>query len=269
MKNFLKSIGVGLGAVAPGLSGSVLLILFGLYERVVEAIGCVFKNFKKNVLFLIPIFAGIGIGAIIFSKIIDFFLSNFEMYTRFLFLGLIIGTIPLFNREVRKNGFDKKYYIPMIIAFIFGLVLFFFNSSLFPQVTEPNFLQSIILGFTVAGSTIMPGIDSAAILSALGLYEVYVSSIANLNLTILLPAGIGLGFGVLIISYLIHKLLSKFYTMTFSIIFGLFLAIIPSVLNESCKLGFNFASVISIVLVIVGFALSFFFGRFGNKSEQK
>ena len=32
MKNFLKGIIVGIGGVSPGLSGSVLLIIFGLYQ---------------------------------------------------------------------------------------------------------------------------------------------------------------------------------------------------------------------------------------------
>lgn len=52
----------------------------------------------------------------------------------------------------------------------------------------------------VAGSSIIPGVDSAVILSALGLYELYVSSIADFNMQILIPAGIGLVIGAFIIS---------------------------------------------------------------------
>ena len=33
MDRFFKGIIVGLGGVAPGLSGSVLLIIFGLYRK--------------------------------------------------------------------------------------------------------------------------------------------------------------------------------------------------------------------------------------------
>ena len=76
-----------------------------------------------------------------------------------------------------------------------------------------------------------------------------------------LPAGVGLVIGALIISFLINKLIKKYYTITFSIIFGLFLSIIPNVLNSSCVLGFNMNSLISILLVIVGFGFSFFLGN--------
>lgn len=268
MINFLKGIVVGMGGIAPGLSGSVLLVIFGLYQKTINAIGTLFKDFKKNLLFLIPLFAGFGVGVLMFSKIVDFLLNNFEMQTRFAFLGLVVGTIPLFYREVKKEGFHKKYYAVMVIAAAVGLCLFYFNGNLFPQVTDPNLVQSVFLGVAVAGSSIVPGVDSAVILSSLGLYELYVSSIANLNFSILIPAAFGLGIGVLVISFIMNTLIKKFYTMTFSVIFGLFISIIPSVLNESCVLGFNAVSAVSVVAMVVGFLVSFYLGDIEGNNKR-
>ena len=270
MKNFLKGIIAGIGGVAPGLSGSVFLVILGLYQKTVNAIGTLFKNFKENVKFLIPLFLGFGVGAILFSKVVDFLLNNFEMQTRFAFLGLVIGTIPLFYKEVKKEGFHKKYYIFIVVAAIVGLLIFSLNKNLFPTITDPNLIQSVFLGIAVAGSSIIPGVDSAVILSSLGLYELYVSSLANFDLVVLIPAGVGLVIGALIISFIINKLINKFYTGTFSIIFGLFLSIIPSVLNESCVLGLNVQTVVSFIVLILGFALSFFLGDIeGNINKIK
>lgn len=260
MKNFFKGIIVGIGGIAPGLSGSVLLVILGLYQKTITAIGTLFKNFKQNVIFLFPLFLGFGVGVIIFSKIVDFLLCNFEMYTRFAFLGLVLGTIPLFYKEVKKEGFDKKYYIYIIIAASLGIILFSFNKNLFPTIVNPNIVQSVFLGIAVAGSSIVPGVDSAVILSYLGLYELYVSSIADFNLSVLIPAGFGLAIGVLVISFIINKLIKRYYTATFSIIFGLFLSIIPSVLNESCMVGFNFQTFLSFFILICGFVVSYFLG---------
>lgn len=86
MKTFLKSIVVGIGGVAPGLSGSVLLIIFGLYQQTLEALGTLFVNFKKNIRFLLPVVSGMFVGVLLFSKVIDFFLAAYEMPTRFCFL---------------------------------------------------------------------------------------------------------------------------------------------------------------------------------------
>ena len=258
MMNFFKGIIVGIGGIAPGLSGSVLLVILGLYQKTITAIGTLFKNFKKNLLFLCPLFLGFGIGVIIFSKIVNFLLNNFEMHTRYAFLGLIVGTIPLFYKQVKKEGFNKKYYIFILMSAIGGFILFNINKELFPIVTNPNLFQSVLLGVAVAGSSIIPGVDSAVILSSLGLYELYVGTLAEFNLSVLIPAGFGLIIGALILSIIINKLIEKHYTATFAIIFGLFLSIIPNVLNGNCTLGFNIDSILSILILIITFRISCF-----------
>lgn len=260
MKNFFKGIIAGFGGIAPGLSGSVLLVILGLYQKTITAIGTLFKNFKQNLLFLTPLFLGFGVGALLFSKAVDFLLTHFEMYTRFAFLGLVLGTIPLFYKEVKKEGFAPKYYGVILLSAAAGLALFSFNKNLFPVITDPSLLQSVLLGVAVAGSSIVPGVDSAVILSSLGLYELYVGSLADFNLSVLIPAGFGLIIGALVISFIINKLIKRFYTATFSVIFGLFLSIIPSVLNESCKIGFNVPTLVSFFILLCGFALSYFLG---------
>lgn len=274
MLNFLKGIVVGIGGISPGLSGSVLLVLFGLYQKTIDAIGTLFKNFKKNVGFLLPLVLGFGIGAVIFSTIVDFLLTNFEYQTRFAFLGLIVGTIPLFYKEMKKEGFNAKYYIVIAVALIVGCLLFYGNNNLFPRVENPNVFQSLLMGIAVAGSFIIPGVDSAAILSSLGLYELFVGSVARITkldfevLEILIPAGIGLIIGALVISFVMSKLIKRFYTFTFSVIFGLFLSIVPSVLNESCTLSSNPKIIIAIIFALLGFLTSFYLGDIKNNNKK-
>lgn len=268
MKTLLKGIIVGIGGIAPGLSGSVLLVILGLYQKTINAIGTLFKDFKNNIVFLLPLLAGFGVGVLIFSKIVNFLLNHYEMQTRFAFLGLVLGTIPLFYKEVKKEGFSKKYYILIGIALLFGLAIFSFNKNAFPTIKNPNLFQSVILGVAVAGSSIVPGVDSAVILSSLGLYELYVSSLADLNFSILIPAGFGLIIGALVISAIINFLVKKYYTITFSIIFGLFISIIPNVLNESCALYFNMQSLISLIIFGVSFMISYYLGNI-EKNNQK
>ncbi len=262
MLTFLKGIVVGIGGIAPGLSGSVMLVIFGLYQKTIDAVATIFKikNLKKNIAFLFPLILGFGIGILLFSKLVDFLLGAFEMQTRFAFLGLVLGTIPLFFKEVKKEGFSNRYYIVIVAAAAIGFFIFSLNETLFPQITEPNLFQSVLLGVSVAGSSIVPGVDSAVILSSLGLYELYVSSLADLNFSILLPAACGLIIGALVISFIMNTLVKKFYTATFSIVFGMFISIIPSVLTDACVLELNGKSVLSIILLIIGFFFSFFLG---------
>ncbi len=266
-KNFLKGTVIGLGAVAPGLSGSILLVIFGLYEKIIAAISTLFKKFRKNILFLLPLGLGILLGIFLFSNLVDLLLSHWPMQTRFAFLGLILGTIPLFYREVTKQGFRKRYYFYILGAFLLGTLLFQLNGDLFPEITQPDLPQSILMGFVVAASYIVPGIDSAAVLMTLGMHKLWTHSLATLDLAILLPACIGAVAGILSISYIINKLLSKWYTATFSVIFGLFLSVIPSVLDSSCQVGLDWKSGISLLLLLAGFAASLLFSRLERRKE--
>ena len=260
IKHFLKGIIAGVGGIAPGLSGSVLLVIMGLYEKTVGALGTLFKHFKKNVKFLLPVCLGMACGVLLFSKIVDFLLENFETPTRFTFLGLVLGTIPLFYRQVRKKGFRSCYYFVMLIAGLAGLMLFGMNKALFPQITDPNFFQKVFLGVAVAGSSIVPGVDSAVIMSSLGLYELYVSSIANLDFGVLLPALIGLILGAAAISAGMNFLLKKAYTLTFSIIFGLFISIIPNILQDCYKINNLWDGTVAIAFALAGCIVSYYLG---------
>lgn len=267
MHKFLKGIVVGLGGVAPGLSGSVLLIIFGLYRQVLDALGTLFVDIKNKVRFLLPIVCGMGVGVLLFSRILNFFLTYYEVPTRFCFLGLILGTIPLFYKEVKKNGFSGKYYFVIALAAIVGTWMFTVNPDMFPQIDEPTLLQSVILGVAVAASAIIPGVDPAVLLSTLGFYEMYVRSLANLDLRVLLPMIVGLGGGAVGISFGMSILFKRFYTMTFSVIFGIFLSMIPNMLNETCTLSFDLLSTVSIVVMIIGFCVSYYLGGLEHKNE--
>lgn len=258
MDRFFKGILCGLGGVSPGLSGSVMLIIFGLYNKTIEAIGTFFKKPKENFLFLLPLFLGIGIGVLLFGNLVSILLDKYEMITRLTFLGFVLGTIPLFYKKVKSKDFRKNNYLIIIFAFVVGLSLMLFNDS-FSQTDKLNIFESVFMGLVLAASTIIPGIDSSVMLSSLGLFEIYIKAIKNLEFAILLPALIGVGIGVLIFSAIINYLIKKHYTITYCIIFGLFLSIVPSVINSSVKLSFNLTTFISIIFMAVGSYISYKF----------
>lgn len=261
MKTFLKGIIVGIGGVSPGLSGSVLLIIFGLYQKTLDALGNFFKNIKENTIFLLPLVLGMFTGVLLFSKVIHFFMQNFEMPTCFCFLGLILGTLPMVWQEVRKEGFSPKYYGVILLSTLAGFWFFHTNPDVFPQITNPTLLQAILLGVAVAATAIIPGVDPAVFLSTLGLYRTYVAALTEFDLSILAPMVIGLAAGAVAISFGMSVLFKRFYTATYCVIFGIFLSMIPNMLSKNCVLGFNPASVISILLLIIGFCVSYFLGK--------
>ena len=106
MERFLKGIIVGIGGVAPGLSGSVLLIIFGLYRKTLEALGSLLKDLRNNLRFLAPLVAGMFAGVLLFSRVIDFCLASYEMPTRFCLKNTGPGLLHLTPMAVNNSNGD-------------------------------------------------------------------------------------------------------------------------------------------------------------------
>lgn len=73
--------------IMPGISGSMVLVLMGVYTSVLTAIS------SLNIPVLIPVAVGILIGLLGGAKLIDFFMKRYEQQTYFAILGLIAGSI--------------------------------------------------------------------------------------------------------------------------------------------------------------------------------
>lgn len=268
MDRFWKGIIVGLGGVAPGLSGSVLLIIFGLYQKTLDALGSVFGDFRRNLRFLLPLVLGMGAGVLLFSKAIHFFLNRYEMPTRFCFLGLILGTLPMVWKEVKKEGFSRKHGLLVFLSATLGIWFFAVNPNAFPQITDPTLFQSVLLGVAVAATAIIPGVDPAVFLSTLGFYEMYVAALAQLRMAVLAPMVLGLAFGAVLISFCMSQLFKRFYAATYSVIFGIFLAMIPNMLSSNCVPGWNGTSALSALLLLLGFSLSYYLGDLETNNRR-
>jgi len=67
---------------------------------------------------------------------------------------------------------------------------------------------------------VVPGVSSSVILMLAGTYEIYLSSIANINFTVLFPMGIGLIIGCILFLNLINFLFNHFKSQTYFAICG-------------------------------------------------
>ena len=266
--NFLKGIVAGIGGIVPGLSGSVLMVLLGVYEQTIHALGTLLSHFKKNVRFLLPLLLGMVCGVLLFSRVVDFLLEFYPFQTRYAFLGLVVGTVPLFYQQIGKNGIRKYCYVVMLGAAVVGFLMFGLNRQLFPPVQQPNFLQCVLMGILVAASSIVPGIDSAVILSTLGFYELYVGALADLNFRVLLPEALGLVVGAVMISAGMNFLLKKAHTVTFSVLFGFFVSIIPNMLDDSCRIHTVSQGMVAIAVALAGCLLSYYLGDFRRNNAR-
>ncbi len=119
--NIVYGIVFGVANVIPGVSGGTMMVVFGVYDKVVEVLTLKLSAIKKNIKFII--FFGIGavIGILGFSFVITWLFDNFPTATNMFFMGLILGSIPLIYRNMTVGG--KKITPKCLFAFIPALVL--------------------------------------------------------------------------------------------------------------------------------------------------
>lgn len=250
MKNFFKGIIAGIGNITPGLSGSAFLIILNLYEKCIDAVKNIFKDFKNSVLFLCPIALGILLGTYSFSNIIFYFITNFPMGTSIVFIGFLLGTIPSLFDTACKKGFKNSYIISFFITFTIGIYLLFLKNS-FIFDFNCNFLSLMVLGFLLCISTIIPGISSTVLLSLFNMYNTYLIAINTINIKLLFPIFIGFVICLFLLSNIISFLLKKFYGYTFFAILGFLISTMASLISIDIVLNLEFF--ISLIIGFIGF----------------
>ncbi|MDR7856964.1 undecaprenyl phosphate translocase family protein [Tissierella sp.] len=259
-KDFIKGIIIGIGAIAPGVSGGAFAVMFGVYDKITDAIANVFKNFKKKVFILLPLGLGACVGILGFSNIMKYLFEQHEPQVKFLFIGLMLGALPSVIKEANRDGFKKQFLLPCLIAFsITSLFSIWRNSSsnIIP-VDNTSLFALIIYGVIIGFGTIIPGISSSFILMYIGAYEIVLDGIANIDLIILIPMGIGFVLSILLFARIINFLFKKIYGYTYYAILGFVGGSIITILPQ---IEFTLEYLLSMVIFLIGFYLSHGFSK--------
>ena len=125
------------GLIVPGFSGSMLLMVVGFYQPILDLVD--FSNFWSNISLGFVFALGVLVGFIIFSKIMNKLITNHKRATLFVVIGFILGSlVSIFvNSQMFayfKDGFGLLDYILAPILLIVGLAL----STLFVLYTRKH-----------------------------------------------------------------------------------------------------------------------------------
>lgn len=75
------------GIVVPGVSSTIILMLFGIYPVYLSSISSLYLPI------LIPIGIGIIFGSLVFMKLTRFLLNNYYVQTFYTIIGFTLGSI--------------------------------------------------------------------------------------------------------------------------------------------------------------------------------
>ena len=286
---FLLGIFIGLAVIVPGVSGSTIAIIFGLYTALLYAIGNIFNDFKRCVLFLIPLVLGAAVGFLAGFIVIQKVFGKYLFQIVCLFVGLMAGALPAVTKEikgakvtpVRGTLFPLGILIPIAIG-VLSILLTQGGESTETFVDFPlwRFVLYFPLGFVVSATQIIPGLSATAILMAVGqfgpiLNSLHLDYILENPAVLGLYASIGFGFlcGLVVISRIFSKVLARHKTTAFFMVSGLSVGSIVSMFinPDVSEVYADWAAgngnpvpsiIVGALLLAVGFTLSFLLTRY-------
>ena len=261
---FVKGMFIGSGFILPGVSGGALAAIFGIYERIISFLAHITRNFKENVLFFIPVGLGGITGVFLLSFVVSFLLGTYETIILWFFVGCIIGTVPALWKEAGKKGRSKREIIILVVSFTLGFLFLWKGSGLFSQVDQ-NFFTWIIAGGLIGLGMIVPGLSPSNFLVYMGMYKAMSDGIKDLNLSVIIPIGIGGIITVLGLSKVMDYIFSKAYPQLFHFILGIVFASTVMIIPTNYQ-GFTFAGYAGcVVLCLLGALL----GAWMSKLEDQ
>jgi putative membrane protein len=230
-----KGMAFGLSNLVPGLTGGAILIMLGVYEEFVDALGNFFINRSRRkayLLFLGSLGLGAGIAILLFARLMTWLLAQQPALMMFFFKGLLLGTIP----SLSSLHDDLRFTPRRGVAALGGLALVVLVKAVGQQgshaalMTESGSLVSFVYafatGFFAGGANVMPGISGAYIMLLAGMYGPIMEAISALSRLVihwevLVPSAMGIALGLVGFSKMIDLALKRAPAISCYIILGL------------------------------------------------
>jgi len=257
---------IGLGAVLPGISGGVLMVVFGVYKTIMEFLADPIRKFKTHFPKLFPYGVGLIVGFLGVANLLSFLLDKYPDPSVCVFIGLITGMLPSLFREAGKEGRNNASFVSMVIAMIAIFALLISLRVMSVQI-EPNVIWYVFCGFCLALSIIAPGMSFSTLLMPLGLYEPFVAGIGHLDMSVCIPGGIGALATVILFAKVVNSLFDHHYSVAFHAIIGVVIAATIMIIPFGSFTASAGAAIVNVICIAAGIAAALALDAFNQKFE--
>lgn len=271
-KKILAGFLIGLAVIVPGISGATIAIMFKMYNNILDAIASINKNFKKSMIYLLPIGVGGILGILTGFIFIKELLKVIPFAITALFGGLILGGIFSLMPKNKKDGI-----ILLVVGITCPIILClisFFHNEISLKLNYYLIFYYVIVGSIVASTQYIPGCSASVLLMSIGLFTPLITNfnlnaIINNKSFILIYSLLFLGFilGALFFAKLINKFIGLLGDKANYLFLGLSIGSFVSIfINYDMVLIYNdwyyngikiFDLLLGISLFIVGFMISY------------
>lgn len=242
---------MGIADSMPGVSGSTIAYIMGIYDTFISSIDSVRNGTKRKK--ALNILVKIGIGWIFGFLLSVVFISTIieqNIYTvSSMFIGFTLVAIPLTIKSEIPNfwqGYKNLFYTFLgiiIVIFLMQIGTIFGLDNVNQSIQNPTlgvYLYCFISASVSMGAMLLPGISGSSMLLILGIYYPIIIAIKEtlkLNfqyIPVLFIVSIGLFFGLFVFAKIFKELFEKNRKKTFYLIEGLLLGSVwPIILSPT------------------------------------
>ena len=238
VRGVLGGVLMGLANLVPGISGGTMLVAAGIYTRFIDAIAKVSTlRFEKRALVVL---GSTGLAAatailLLAGTVKDLVLNHrWVMYS--LFIGLTLGGVPVVWKMISRV--TRGVWMGVGFGFVTMAVVAVLQQSSSGAAGEEHtgILMLALAGIAGASAMILPGVSGGYLLLILGAYVPILTGIDDVKaalaardaaalvtpvLGVIVPVGVGVVIGIVVISNLLRALLARYENPTLGALLGL------------------------------------------------
>lgn len=227
---------MGLANLVPGISGGTMLLAAGIYPAFIDSLSKVtrLKFAFRAIVVLGLVGLSAGIGVLLFAGVLKTLVIEQRWIMYSLFIGLTLGGVPVVWRMVTRTG--AALFVPAVLAFAAMAALAYAQANGIVGSGGSNFVTYLLAGLAGASAMILPGLSGGYLLLLMGQYVPILGAVHEFKdalsardfgaamdpaMTVLLPVGIGVVLGIVLVGNLLKWLFSSFQTATLGVLLGL------------------------------------------------
>lgn len=230
--HFFRGFAMGAADLVPGVSGGTVALVLGIYRRLVTAIrtaagalgalvrfdGAAFGERMRQVewRFLLPLLVGIGTAVLALSHLIEYLLDAFPLRMSGLFFGLVVASIVVAWRLVRRRDAMRFVLLVAVAAATFWLLGFSAGT-----VSDPTWWMFFGAGAIAICAMILPGISGSFLLLMMGMYPPVLGAVNDRDLFSVGVFAVGVVIGLAGFSTLLNMLLDRYHDTVMAGLVGL------------------------------------------------
>lgn len=278
-KDILRGVVIGIANAIPGVSGGTMMVSMGIYDKLIYSVTHLFKQPVKSIKTLLPYFIGMAIGIVGLAFAIVAMFEHIPFQTCMLFIGLILGGVPILTGHLKGVRFNLSHAVVFLIFFGSIILLQIFGgqgSDVALTVTPISLFKLVLVGIVAAATMVIPGVSGSMMLMTMGYYYPVIGSVKDFITAlvafdapkvihicmILIPFGIGVVVGIFAVAKLIEMLMDKYEALTYCGIMGLVVASPVVILMSAPLAGMSVVTVLTgAVTFVVGVVIALCLGK--------